>query len=291
MPEADLVFESHRPALARLAYRMLGSLVDADDVLQEAFLRWSREDRANVRSPWSYLASIVTRLCIDARRAIEVRKETYVGPWLPDPIIETDAAADDRAELAESVSLAFLVALETLSPLERAAYLLRRTFDFDYGEIAAILGKSPENCRQLVSRAQAHVQARRPRFEVDSIEAERITTAFLSACASGELEQLVSLLADDAVMYSDGGGKAPAALAPVRGANHVARLFLGVLKKSAPGTEFRRVRVNGRPGAMTLVEGQVVTVVTFDIVAGRIATCFAVRNPEKLRPRVQLDKA
>ena len=287
MPEADLVFESHRPALARLAYRMLGSLVDADDVLQEAYLRWSREDRASVRSPWGYLASIVTRLCIDASRAIESRKETYVGPWLPEPIIETDAAAaDDRAELAESVSMAFLVALERLSPLERAAYLLRRTFDFDYGEIASILRKSPENCRQLVSRAQAHVQAGRPRFEADPHEAERITTAFLSACASGELEQLVSLLADDAVMYSDGGGKAIAALAPVRGANRVARFFLGVLRKSPAGLEFRRVRVNGRPGVMALLEGQVVNVLTFDIAEGRIVTCFVVRNPEKLRPQM-----
>ena len=236
MRERDPIFEEHRQDLARLAYRMLGSLTDSDDVLQEAYLRWSRQDRTTVRSPRAYLTSVVTRLCIDQRRTIEARKETYVGPWLPEPVVERgDVTASQRAELAESLSLAFLIALETLTPLERAAYLLRQTFDFEYDEIAAILDKSADNCRQLVSRAQAHLRAGRPRFEAKPDEAERITAAFLEACASGELNRLVDLLASDAVLYSDGGGKVLAALAPIRGADRVGRFFLGVLKKSPRG--------------------------------------------------------
>ena len=283
MLELDPVFEEHRTDLSQLAYRMLGSLSDSDDVLQEAYLRWSRQDRAAVRSPRAYLTSVVTRLCIDQRRTIEARKETYVGPWLPEPVVEEgEPSASQRAEVAESVSLAFLVALETLTPLERAAYLLRQTFDFEYDEIAAILDKSSDNCRQLVSRAQAHLRARRPRFEAKPDEAERITTAFLDACATGELDRLVSLLAADAVLYSDGGGKVLAALAPIRGADHIGRFFLGVLKKSPPGLQFRRVQVNGRPGVMATLGTQVVNVLTFDVIDGRIATCFVIRNPDKL---------
>ena len=283
MLELDPVFEEHRTGLSQLAYRMLGSLSDSDDVLQEAYLRWSRQDRAEVRSPRAYLTSVVTRLCIDQRRAIEARKETYVGPWLPEPVVEQrEPSASERAEVAESISLAFLVALEALTPLERAAYLLRQSFDFEYEEIAAILDKSSDNCRQLVSRAQSHLRARRPRFEARPDEAERITTAFLDACATGELDRLVSLLAADAVLYSDGAGKVLAALAPIRGADHVGRFFLGVLKKSPPGLQYRRVRVNGRPGVIATLGAQVVNVLTFDVIDGRIATCFIIRNPDKL---------
>ncbi len=189
------------------------------------------------------------------------------------------------AELAESLSLAFLIALETLTPQERAAYLLRRTFDFEYDEIATILDKSADNCRQLVSRAQTHLRAGRPRFDAKPDEAERITTAFLEACASGELHRLVDLLAADAVLYSDGGGKVSAALVPIRGADRVGRLFLGVLKKSPPGLQFRRVVVNGQPGVMATLGNQVVNVLTLDVVDGRIAVCYVIRNPDKL-PRL-----
>jgi RNA polymerase sigma-70 factor, ECF subfamily len=286
MRERDPIFEEHRQDLARLAYRMLGSLTDSDDVLQEAYLRWSRQDRTTVRSPRAYLTSVVTRLCIDQRRAIEARKETYVGPWLPEPVVERgDVTASQRAELAESLSLAFLIALETLTPLERAAYLLRQTFDFEYDEIAAILDKSADNCRQLVSRAQAHLRAGRPRFEAKPDEAERITAAFLEACASGELNRLVDLLASDAVLYSDGGGKVLAALAPIRGADRVGRFFLGVLKKSPRGLQFRRVAVNGRPGVMATLGNQVFNVLTLDVIDGRVAACYIIRNPDKL-PRL-----
>jgi RNA polymerase sigma-70 factor (ECF subfamily) len=283
MPQVDPVFEEHRADLARLAYRMLGSLADADDILQDAWLRWTREDRATVRSPRAYLNSVVTRLCIDQRRTIEARKESYVGPWLPEPVVESPTPSPgDRLGVAEEVSLALLVVLESLSPFERAAYLLRRVFDYGYEEIGEILDKSEAACRQLVSRAEEHVHQRRPRFEADPGEAERITGAFLQACSTGDLDGLVRLLAPDAVHYSDGGGKVPAALAPIRGAERIARLFVSLTQKALPGTEYRRVLVNGRPGLMSLVEGQVDTVVTFDIADGRITTCFAVRNPEKL---------
>jgi RNA polymerase sigma-70 factor (ECF subfamily) len=283
MPEPDPVFETQRPSLARLAYRMLGSLADADDVLQDAYLRWSRADRAAVEAPQAYLASIVTRLCIDRRRAIEARKLSYIGPWLPEPVVEPDEAdPGDRLEAAESVSLAFLVVLESLSPPERAAYLLRRAFDYGYDEIAAILGKSEPACRQLVSRAEARVRERRPRFEADAAEVERLTGAFLHACSTGDLEGLVGLLAADAVSLTDGGGRATAARAPIRGADRVARFFVGLFRKAPPGLEQRRVRVNGRPGVMTLLDGQVINVLTLDVIDGRIAACYVVRNPEKL---------
>jgi RNA polymerase sigma-70 factor (ECF subfamily) len=283
MPDADRIFQEHRPALGRLAYRMLGSLADADDVLQEAYLRWSHADRAAVESPRAYLASIVTRLCIDRRQAIEARKESYIGPWLPEPVVEpAEADPGGRLEAAESVSLAFLVVLESLTPTERAAYLLRRVFDYGYDEIAAILGKSEPACRQLVSRAEGRVLERRPRFEADAAEAERLTDAFLHACSTGDLDGLVAILAADAVAVTDGGGKAAAALVPIRGAERVARFFLGLMKKLPPGLELRRVRVNGRPGVLTVLDGQSFNVLTLDVADGRVSACYVVRNPDKL---------
>jgi RNA polymerase sigma-70 factor, ECF subfamily len=283
MSRADEIFEEHRPALARLAYRMLGSLVDADDVLQEAYLRWARDTRDAVQSPRAYLLSIVTRLCIDQRQSIEARKMTYVGPWLPEPVVESsESGVGIQLETAESVSMALLLVLESLSPVERAAYLLRRIFDYDYDVIAQILDKSELNCRQIVSRAEQRIHDQRPRFDSDPAQAERLTDAFLQACSTGDLNGLVQILASDAVLYSDGGGKVAAALAPVRGADKVARFFLGILKKAPPSMEIRRVRVNGQPGLITTIEGQLIHVLTLDVTDGRIANCFVVRNPDKL---------
>jgi RNA polymerase sigma-70 factor (ECF subfamily) len=289
MSQADQIFEEHRPALARLAYRMLGSLADADDVLQEAYLRWTRVNRDTIESPRAYLSSIVTRLCIDQRQSFEARKQSYIGPWLPEPVVEPgDAGPSERLEAAESVSLAFLLVLETLSPVERAAYLLRRVFDYGYDEISEVLGKSEPNCRQLVSRAEERIHERRPRFDPDPAQAERLTGAFLEACSTGDLNGLVRILATDAVLYSDGGGKVAAALAPIRGADRIARFFLGIMKKTPPGLEVRRVRVNGQPGLVTLLDGQVDHVMTIDVVDGRIAAWFIVSNPDKLA-RVGID--
>jgi RNA polymerase sigma-70 factor (ECF subfamily) len=280
MPHADAVFEEHRPGLARLAYRMLGSLADADDVMQEAYLRWTRESRASVESPRAYLSTVVTRLCIDRRGVIEARKETYIGPWLPEPLVEPDTGG--RLEAAESVSLAFLVVLESLSPVERAAYLLRRVFDYGYDEIGEILGKSEPNCRQLVSRAEERVRERRPRFDPDPGEAERLTGAFLEACSTGDLGGLVQLLAADAVLYTDSNGKVPAATTPIRGADRIARFFVGLMQKAPADLEIRRVRVNGQPGLLATLSGQIVNVLTLEIAEGQIANCYVIRNPDKL---------
>lgn len=283
MQGGDDTFEELRPALSRLAYRMLGSLPDVDDVLQEAYLRWSRAPRDEVRTPQAWLNTTVTRLCIDRRRLIDARKETYVGPWLPEPIVEMEApAADAQAEAVESVSLAMMVVLESLTPVERAAYLLRRAFDYSYAEIAAMLEKSEANCRQLVSRAEERVRQRKPRYDATRAEAERITGAFVAACSSGDLDGLVSLLASDAVVYSDGGGKATAALAPIVGADRVSRFFMGIMRKSPELQRFQFVNVNGMPGLMASAEGGVANVMTFEIVDGRIAKCFIIRNPDKL---------
>lgn len=280
---ADPVFEEHRAGLQRLAYRMLGSLADADDVLQDAYLRWSQHDRDDVESPRAYLYSIVTRLCIDQRRKIDSRKESYIGPWLPEPLVEAGASMGETAlEKAESVSIAFLVVLENLSPLERAAYLLRKVFDYEYTEIGEILEQSVANCRQLVSRADTRIHEGRPRFETDPAEAERITDQFLTACKTGDFDRLVSILADDAVMYSDGGGKVHAALAPVCGMDKVARFFIGITRKFGQDWELRRVQVNGQPGFLSLYQGQVSNVFTLDIVDGKIANCYIIRNPDKM---------
>jgi RNA polymerase sigma-70 factor (ECF subfamily) len=283
MSQADDIFEEHRPALARLAYRMLGSLADADDVLQEAYLRWARRDQVTVKSPRAYLLSVVTRLCIDLRQSIDSRRITYVGPWLPEPVVEsfgTDPGAS--IETVESVSLALMFILESLSPVERAAYLLRRIFDYDYEEISEVLEKSEPACRQIVSRAEQRIHEKRPRFVPDAEVAERVTESFMQACSTGDLDGLKRLLAADAVLYSDGGGKVHAALAPILGADRVARFFTGIIKKAPPDMQVHRVRVNGLPGLVTMIDGRLSDVLALDVVDGRIAGCFVIRNPDKL---------
>ena len=282
MPDSTSEFEDLRPELQRLAYRMLGTLSDADDVMQEAFLRWSSADRSKVQSARAYIRSIVTRLCIDQRRAIDVRKETYIGPWLPEPIVDDDSTSGDSIEVAETVSLALMHVLETLTPVERAAYLLRKVFDYDYAEISEILGKSETNCRQLVSRSESHVLAERPRFDATPADVERISHEFLQACSTGDLDGLVSLLAEDVVVYSDGGGKVVAALRPLEGIDRASRFLLGLFKKAGPTVEIVPVRVNGQAGYAAFDAGKLVTVWTMDIADNRIRRCFLIRNPEKL---------
>lgn len=279
-------FEEQRDYLERLAYRMLGSRSDADDVLQEAFLRWSRTNADDVKSPRAYLAKVVTRLCIDRRREIDVRKETYIGPWLPEPIVQQMAGADCTVELAETVSLAMLHVLERLSPVERAAYVLRQIFDYDYGEIAEILQKSATNCRQLVSRAEQRVLEGRPRFAAAADEVARLSSEFLRACSSGNLDALLQLLTVDAVMISDGGGKVTAALRPVVGADRVARFFLGIVRKTPAYGRAQTVLVNGQPGLAAWIEDAMIAVFAFDLDGDRIRSIFAIRNPDKLPSQV-----
>jgi RNA polymerase sigma-70 factor, ECF subfamily len=277
-------FERHRSLLFSIAYRMLGSVADAEDVVQEAYLRWQQAPEAEVRSPRSYLSAVVTRLSIDRLRSARARREEYVGPWLPEPLVseraEEVAVLD---ELSESLSIAFLVVLESLNPVERAVFLLREVFDYDYEEISRILGKSEDNCRQIAHRARQSVAARRPRFERSPEQEERLSRQFLEACMSGDMEGLISLLSEDVTLWSDGGGKVAAAPYPTYGPERVARFLLGVLRTVPPAFSARPAQVNGAPGVVGYVDGSPTGVVALDVVDGRLHGVRIVVNPDKLR--------
>lgn len=281
-------FDEHRSLLFSIAYRMLGSVADAEDVLQETFVRWQRANPAGeggVRSPRAYLSSIVTRLCIDHLRAAKARREEYVGPWLPEPL-STGPASSDAAEkvvLEESLSMAFLVLLESLTPTERAVFLLREVFDYEYAEVASLVGKTEANCRQIARRARQAVAARRPRFERSPEREQRLTREFLEACAAGDLEGLISLLSEDVTLYSDGGGKVVAARNPINGPENVSRFLLGIFDKFPPGTTVHPREINGRPSFVGyLADGTPQGAVTFETSQARIRAIHIVVNPEKL---------
>ena len=278
-------FDRHRPLLFSIAYRMLGSVMDAEDIVQEAYLRWQGVSGQEIRSPKSYLCAVVTRLSIDRLRREKARREEYVGPWLPEPLAtEKDSNVADAAVLDETLSMAFLVLLESLTPIERAVFLLREVFDYDYALIASLVGKSEANCRQIARRARGSVAARRPRFESSPEQEERLMGSFLEACMSGDMDGLVSLLSEDVTLWSDGGGKTRAALRPIHGADKVARFFSGILRKAPPGLVVRRALVNGRPGFVGYFEdGRPQSVTTFDVAGGRIRAVRLVVNPEKLQ--------
>lgn len=276
------IFNEQRPLLFGIAYRMLGSVMDAEDVVQEAFLRWERTDTSEVQSPRAYLGTVVTRLSIDALRSARKRREVYVGDWLPEPLV-TDDDPRAAADVADSLSTAFLILLESLSPPERAAYLLREVFEYDYAEIAAVVNKTEENCRQLVKRARERVAARRSRFEPSRDEQERLLLRFVQATESGDLDALVATLAEDAAFYTDHGGKAAAARRTIRTADKVARFMLGVTRRFRPrNAAVRIVALNGRPGIVTYADGIPDSVITVEYRDGRIAKLYSVRNPEKL---------
>ena len=277
-------FESHRPLLFSIAYRMLGSVAEAEDIVQEAYLRWREAPEAEVRSPKAYLSAVVTRLSIDRLRSARARREEYVGPWLPEPLVseraEEVAVLD---ELDESLSMAFLVLLESLNPVERAVFILREVFDYDYDEIARIVGKSEANCRQIAHRARQSVAARRPRFERSPEQEERLTQQFVEACMNGDMEGLISLLSEDVTLWSDGGGKVAAAPYPIHGPERVARFLLGVLRTVPPGFFARPTWVNGGPGVVGYVDGHPTSVVALDVADGRLRGVRIVVNPEKLQ--------
>jgi RNA polymerase sigma-70 factor (ECF subfamily) len=277
-------FTSHRPLLFSIAYRMLGSVMDAEDMVQETFIRWQQAAPGDVRSPKAYLSTVVTRLCIDQLRSARAQREQYIGPWLPEPVVtEESAPVEDEAALADSISMAFLVLLERLSPVERAAFLLREVFDYGYPEIAGVVGKSEANCRQMVSRARRHIGEHRKRFAPAPEDAGRIAARFLDAATRGDMQGLLDLLAEDVTLWSDGGGKAAAALNPIEGANRVARFFTGLAAKMPPSLSVRRARVNGRPGFVMYIGGQPYSVATADVSDGRVRAVHIVVNPDKLR--------
>ena len=283
------LFEELRPAAFAIAYRMLGSVSEAEDVVQEAFLRLHRmlREGERVESPRAYLSTVVTRLCIDQLRSARVRRERYVGEWLPEPLLASDEADPARhAEVADSLSLAFLVLLESLSPEQRAAFLLREVFDYPYDQIARIVGKSEDNTRQLVTRARRQVQQRRPRFEASRERREVLARRFFAAAADGELAALEELLAHDVVLHGDGGGKAPALAHPVHGRAKVARTLLAWFRAAARigGVSLQAAEVNGQPGALLLdPEGRLVTVLAVDVADGQVQAIRSIVNPDKLR--------
>ena len=287
------VFDRNRPLLFSISYRMLGSVMEAEDVVQEAFLRWQQAPEDEVRSPSAYLSTVVTRLCIDRLRSARARREQYVGPWLPEPLLEEQAPEiTGTADLDDSLSMAFLVLLESLTPIERAVFLLREVFDYDYPEIASLVGKSEANCRQIARRARQSVAARRHRFESSPEQEERLMGSFLRASLSGDMEALLVLLSEDVTLYSDGGGKAQAALRPIYGADRVVRFLSGILKQAPPDLAVRQTRVNGRPGLVGYFgDGSPQSVVTLEVGEGSITAIRLVVNPEKLGNVPPLERA
>jgi RNA polymerase sigma-70 factor (ECF subfamily) len=276
------VFDGHRRLLFDVAYRMTGSVADAEDLVQEAWLRWSTVDPAEVRNPKAYLVRTITNLSLNQLTSARARRERYVGPWLPEPLL-TQPDASQEAEMAESVSMAMLVVLETLSPLERAVFLLHDVFGYSHVEIASIVDKPETTVRQTATRARAHVAARRPRFDSDEGVRAEAVERFRSVCAGGDLAALMDLLAPDVVLWSDGGGKTSAALRPLVGADHVARWILGVLQKpSSQGAEMSVVEINGQPGLLGTVQGQPIGAVCLEVADDKIVAIRFIVNPDKL---------
>ncbi len=278
-----------RPLLFSIAYRMLASVAEAEDVVQEAYLRYERQlaDGATVASPKAYLSAVVTRLAIDELRSARRRRETYSGQWLPEPLLTDHRAADPAlaAEQSDSLSMAFLLLLERLGPVERAVFLLHDVFAYEHREIAEIVGKSEENCRQIARRARGRVEAGRPRFEASREQRARLAERFFAAVSDGDVDDLVELLAADAVVYGDGGGKAPQWSRPIAGADRVARLLAGVGRQiRRHGGTLRMHEVNGQPGAVVRApDGRLVNVFSIDIADGAVQTVRSVINPDKLR--------
>jgi RNA polymerase sigma-70 factor (ECF subfamily) len=273
------LFAAHRALLFTIAYEVLGSTADADDVVQESWLRWADVDLDGVRDPRAYLVQVVTRQALNRLRTVRRRREEYVGPWLPGPLVTAPEVVDDT-ELAEAVSVAMLVVLEALSPLERAVFVLREVFGLPYDEIAAATGRSVEAARQLGARARRHVDARRPRFDADA-DVAALTRRFLQATATGDLRGLMDLMAPDVVLVTGGGGKVLASLRPIQGPDRVARFFLGVAPDPAD-VRVQPVTVNGQPGVALWVRGALDTVATARVVDGKIVAIYVVRNPDKL---------
>ena len=287
MTDAE-VFEAHRDLMFAVAYRMLGTITDAEDAVQDAWLRWSAAPRAAVADPRAYLARVVTNTALNRLRSVRSRREAYIGPWLPEPLLtETSPDAAERAELTESVSMAMLVVLESLTPDERAVFVLREVFGFDHAEIAAALGRSAPAVRQLAHRAREHVQARRPRFDVDWNQQREVTERFLAAAAGGDIEGLMTVLAPDVTVLTDGGGKARAALRPITGAAKAARFLAAIASRPYMGVSVADMtpepaEINGGPGTLIMAGDRVIAALTLTVSDGRITAVQLLANPDKL---------
>lgn len=275
------VFEEHRSLLFTIAYEITGTATDAEDVVQDSFLRWSEVDAETVQNPRAYLAKTVTRQALNSLRAAQRRREDYIGPWLPEPVVTAPDVADN-AVLSESLSFAMLVVLETLSPDERAVFVLREVFDFPYAEIADATDKSLAAVRQIASRAKAHVRARQPRFEVDARRQRAVADRFLTALLGGDMQSLMDVLAPGAVLLSDGGGKVTAARRPIMGADNIARFLAGIAKTPVPDMRVEPSSLNGMPALVIYSGARVDLVALIESNGEHVTGVYLVRNPDKL---------
>ncbi|MFG6095563.1 RNA polymerase sigma-70 factor [Leptothoe sp. ISB3NOV94-8A] len=285
------VFNQYRSLLFAIAYRMLGSVTDAEDMVQDTFLRWQQASEKSIKSTQAYLTTIITRLCIDRLRSARVQREHYIGSWLPEPIVTestTNSATDPMtvAELADSLTMAFLVLLERLSPLERAVFLLREAFGYDYNEIGQIVEKKAATCRQIFRRARQHLADQRPRFQTSLQQQEQLTYKFMQASQQGDVQGLLDLLAKDITLWSDGGGQVVACLKPLHGAAKVAGFLRAIYRRAQKlGWEYEveLAQINGQPGLVYTRDNTIETVVAIEIVDNRIQSLYFMRNPDKLK--------
>jgi RNA polymerase sigma-70 factor (ECF subfamily) len=282
MEDLAALFQSHRPRLFGVAYRMLGCRADAEDVLQDAWLRWHAADAAVIENQEAWLVTVVTRLCLDRLRATKQAREHYVGPWLPEPILtDTLPSPELQLEMQNEVSVAFLAVLERLGPEKRAAFLLKDVFDYDYPEIAEMLGKGEAALRQMVHRAREEVRAGRPKFTVADEARERLLEKFMAAATTGDRTAIMALLSEDVEYISDGGGKVYAALKVLHGPERIGRLYYSIAR-SWPGIQYRLIRINGELGAVNIFQCRLHSVLSFRIDGDRITGIYVVRNPDKL---------
>jgi RNA polymerase sigma-70 factor, ECF subfamily len=278
-----VMFEEHRQLLLSVAYRMLGRRTEAEDMLQETFLRWQKTSEGEIRDTRAFLVTVITRLCINELESARAKREEYFGQWLPEPVLSGTAEYLKMPGIDGSLSLAFLILLQRLTPMERATFLLHEVFDYDYSDIASVLSQNEANCRQILRRAKQHISQDRPRFEASPERREKLLQQFLETITHGDLQGLIGLLTEDVVLYSDGGGKASAVPNPIYGANRVARLLLGATAKLVPRDVIRRfAEINGQTGIVAYHNGRVRAVLTADIVEGRIRNFYIVTNPDKL---------
>jgi RNA polymerase sigma-70 factor (ECF subfamily) len=283
MDDATLTFDSHRRRLQGIAYRMLGSVAEAEEVVQDAWLRWHEADKAGFDSAEAWLVTVVTRLSIDRLRAAKVQREHYIGAWMPEPTLtESPDTPEESLERADNISVAFLAVLERLAPEARAAFLMREVFDADYDEVARTLGKSEAACRQLVHRAKAQVLAARPRYQVSRETHQRLLRAFADAAARGSLHDLKALMAEDVELIGDGGGKVQSFSKILRGSQRLAQLYFALWRRMGAAVRMELAEINGEPGLLRFVDGELESAQTFEIEGERIVRIRAQRNPDKL---------
>lgn len=289
MDDLTLTFDSHRRRLQGIAYRMLGSVAEAEEVVQDAWLRWHEADKDSFDSAEAWLVTVVTRLSIDRLRAAKVQREHYIGPWMPEPTLTgSPDTPEQMLERADNISVAFLAVLERLAPEARAAFLLREVFDADYDDVARTLGKSEAACRQLVHRAKAQVQEARPRFQVSRETHQRLLRAFADAAARGSLQDLKALMAEDVELIGDGGGKVQTFSKILRGSQRLAQLYFALWRRMGAGVRMELVDINGEPGLLRFLDGELESAQTFEIEGERIVRIRAQRNPDKLARIAQI---